>query len=83
VNEFLLITTPEWVEVPNFDQVLLHVASADTVQGWITDQEWSSINQFAEDTGILPAGRTIVDARLFITGDDATPVRFWMVTQPT
>jgi hypothetical protein len=83
MDEFLLITTPEWVEVPNFDQVMLYVVSTDVVQGWITHEEWGALNQFGEDTGILPPGRTIVNARLFVTGDDANPVRFWMVTQPS
>jgi hypothetical protein len=83
MDQFLLITTPEWVEVPNFREVIQFVASADAVQAWISGEDWGALNQFGEDTGILPAGNTIVNARLFATGDEAAPLRFWMVLQPS
>ena len=63
MSDFLMIVPPPWVEVSNHWIVVVH--TPEVVTFWISQEAWADLEVVLQDQGDVPAGKHVVDARLF------------------
>ena len=72
-HQFVLITTPEFIELPD-TPAWLQTVDPLRVETLIREEDWPALSQILEDTGIIAPNALISDARLIDAGDGP---RFW------
>lgn len=64
VDDFLLISSPDWTEVPGAAGHVENNIGLATLQGMIDDSDWTGITAAFQDFWDPPEGQQIVDARV-------------------
>lgn len=77
-SDFLLITTPEWIEATNPNDMVFAYGE-ESFAACITREEWSSLDEVFRIGGYLPDGHGLTDARMLSIGTDInTRLRVWL-----
>lgn len=63
-DNFILITAPEWIEVPNADYFVEHNLGEPTLNNMIEDASWDNLVQIFQDEWEPPAGKIVTGARV-------------------
>lgn len=81
-GDFLLVVPPEWFPVPN-SGALLNGWGIEGIRSDIAQQQWGGIDALIEAEGMLPAGQTVIEAKLVeaTSGGDDEP-RLWVLFGP-
>lgn len=81
-GDFLMVIPPGWNEIPNATDLIV-VWGEDGLSLDIQQKRWGIIDGVIEAAGFLPAGHTLVEARMFDTGaEGSSRLRFWFRTEP-
>jgi hypothetical protein len=84
-NDFLLVVTPDWIEMPeSFIDVVLHYSEQGFID-LIQREDWGQLNEYVELSGLLPVGETLAIMRLVAIGTDPNPyarIRVWCKYKP-
>lgn len=69
-GDFTLVTGPGWTELADAPRLVREVWGFEGVQDLIMRQSWAEIENLIDLAGQLPAGRTIIEARMIDPGSD-------------
>ena len=84
-NQFLMIVTPDWTEMPPIFIDFVGVFGEDNLDDLINQGAFGEINEFVQDFGLLPVGETLDTMFIFSAGSDPDPrvrVRVWCKFKP-
>lgn len=73
-DEFLLVVTPDWVEIEGAQAQIEQNIGLSTLQNTIADHAWADFLQEFTDVWAPPEGSVIVDARILNNGG----LRLWV-----
>lgn len=77
-SEFLLITTPDWIEAIGANDMVFAYGE-ESFAACITRQEWGSLDEVFRASGYIPDGYGLTDARMLSIGTDInTRLRVWL-----
>lgn len=79
-DEFLLITSEGWEEVPNGYDLIIH--DFTTIQNAISDGAFMQVAYIFDETEIIPVGHVLAGLRLVGTSSTTVPYRLFMRTAP-
>lgn len=83
MSEFLMVVPPDWYEVQSATAVVDAFPGGEPeIQNFIASGEFAMIDPALEETGQIQPGFTIVDARMFPTGDQTERLRLWVKFAP-
>lgn len=84
-NDFLLVVTPDWIEMPvSFVDIVLFFSEA-SFNELIQMEHWGQLNEYVEMSGNLPEGQLLANMRLVAIGTDPDPytrIRVWCKFRP-
>lgn len=86
--DFLLLSTPPWVEIPDAETAITqHQMDINTFEGHVAANYMLPITQWAEDSGLLPTPTSVVTAaQIFDVPNQDTGgrlIRVWLVFTET
>lgn len=82
-NDFLLIVTPEWFEMPPLFMEFVQQYGAHNLAEQISQGSWGAINEFVEFYGLLPEGMTLDTMRIVSLGvEPEITTRAWCQFKP-
>ncbi len=84
VDDFLLIASDEWIEIENATHVVNVNGGPSNAQGIIDSGVFAPFDEYdgIKETAYLPEGNTVIDARMFNTGDPVEPIHLWIKIAP-
>ncbi len=78
-EDFVMVVPPGWIEIENADDLIAAWPGGEIeIQDYIARKSWGQIDSLLDDNGVLPAGMTTEEARLFSTGDEGGSPRLWV-----
>lgn len=82
-SEFLLVSTPEWHEIPNATALIDAIGEAGIIAIVNSKQEYPVLDGLFEHANVVPAGYGITDAFLINTGGVyESRLRMWIQYAP-
>lgn len=79
MSDFLLVVPEGWTEIPNVPEWIGTVAPVEQLTFAIAQEAWGDIESILSSMVALPAGESVVQARLIQTD---TGYRFWVKFVP-
>jgi hypothetical protein len=80
-DNFVMVIPEGWTEIENATQ-MIEAWGENGVISTIQQQAWGEIDSMLEAAGILPAGKTTAEARLFSAGETGDArLRLWVIYQ--
>lgn len=76
-GDFLVISDPSWVPIPNATEVIQAWPGGEAeIMLFVNERAFTSMEPMLEDAGIMPLGYTIINANLVKAGID--DLRLWV-----